>query len=100
MEAQKASVIDDIAQFSKGTNYIFVDSSYTDKELETRIGWGHLGFQQVVDLAKKIKETKVLLFHHDFLRTDKDLKLISQKILKESNNLQVCKEHSVFKFPK
>ena len=100
VEAEKSSVIDDIAKFSKGTNYIFVDSSYTDNELETRGGWGHFSFQQVVDLAKKIEETQVLIFHHDYLRTDQDLRLILQKVIKEADNLQACKEQSVFKFPK
>ena len=99
VEAENPSVIDDIANFSKGTNYIFVDSSYTQKELETRRGWGHFSFQEVTELAKKIKDTQVLIFHHDFLRTDQDLKLILQKVTKEAGNLQVCKEQSVFKFP-
>ena len=99
VEAENPSVIDDIANFSKGTNYIFVDSSYTQKELETRRGWGHFSFQEVTELAKKIKDTQVLIFHHDFLRTDQDLKLILKKVIKDAGNLQLCKEHSVFKFP-
>ena len=55
VEAEKATTIDDIAKFSTNTQYIFIDSSYTDTELKKRVGWGHLSYQQVIDLAKKLK---------------------------------------------
>ena len=44
---KQSTTIEDIALFSKNTQYIFIDSSYTDKELKKRVGWGHLSYQQV-----------------------------------------------------
>ena len=62
------------------------------------MGWGHLSYQQVIDLAKKLKNSKVLIFHHDFFRSDQELDKILSKVLTKSNNLSVCKELSEFKF--
>ena len=98
VEANEKAEIESIINFSKGSNYIFIDSSYTDKELSKRRGWGHLSFKQVLEVSKKIKPTEVLIFHHDFLRTDKELKLILNEIFKKSENIQVCKENSIFYF--
>ena len=98
VEANEKAELESIINFSKGSNYIFIDSSYTDKELSKRRGWGHLSFKQVLEVSKKIKPTEVLIFHHDFLRTDKELKLILNDILKKSENIQVCKEKSIFYF--
>ena len=98
VEAEQSTTIEDIAMFSKNTQYIFIDSSYTDKELEERIGWGHLSYQQVIDLAKKLKNSKVLIFHHDFFRSDQELEEILSNVLTKSNNLSVCKELSEFTF--
>jgi phosphoribosyl 1,2-cyclic phosphodiesterase len=98
VEAEQSSTIEDIAMFSKNTQYIFIDSSYTDKELKERLGWGHLSYQQVIDLAKRLKNSKVLIFHHDFLRSDQELDEILSNVLPKSNNLSVCRELSEFKF--
>ena len=98
VEAEQATTIDDIANFSTNTQYIFIDSSYTDTELKKRVGWGHLSYQQVIDLAKKLKNSKVLIFHHDFFRSDQELDEILSNVFTKSNNLSVCKELSEFTF--
>ena len=98
VEAKETYVINDIAKFSKNTQYIFIDSSYTDNELKKRVGWGHLSYRQVINLAKKLNNSKVLIFHHDFFRSDRELDKILSSILTKSSNLAVCKELSEFKF--
>ncbi len=98
VEAKETCVINDIAKFSKNTQYIFIDSSYTDNELKKRVGWGHLSYRQVINLAKKLNNSKVLIFHHDFFRSDQELDKILSNILTQSTNLAVCKELSEFKF--
>ena len=98
VEAEQSTTIEDIAMFSANTQYIFIDSSYTDEELKERVGWGHLSYQQVIDLARRLKNSKILIFHHDFFRSDKELDEILLKVLSKSNNLSVCKELSEFKF--
>ena len=64
------------------------------------MGWGHLSYQSqaLIDLAKKLKKKKVLIFHHDFFRSDQELDSILSNVLTKSNNLSVCKELSEFKF--
>ena len=49
-------------------------------------------------MSKKLKNSKVLIFHHDFFRTDQELDEILSNVLSKSNNLSVCKELSEFKF--
>ena len=59
VEAEQSTTIENIAIFSTNTQYIFIDSSYTDKELKERVGWGHLSYQEVIDLAKRLKNSSL-----------------------------------------
>jgi len=56
------------------------DAMYLDKELPRIHGWGHSLVSQVLQLAKEAKVSRLVLFHHDPDRTDKQL----EKILAES----------------
>ena len=44
---------------------VIYDSTYTDKEYETRAGWGHSTWQEGVRLAKAAGAKRLAIFHHD-----------------------------------
>lgn len=60
--------------FLRGADLLIHDSQYTRQEYVTgKIGWGHSYFEWVINCAHKAGVKKLLLFHHDPMRTDKEL---------------------------
>jgi phosphoribosyl 1,2-cyclic phosphodiesterase len=62
-----------ILQFFKNADVLIHDSQYTAKEYETHLGWGHSSFEHAINSANRAKVKKLVLFHHDPNRTDKQL---------------------------
>jgi phosphoribosyl 1,2-cyclic phosphodiesterase len=58
-----------------GTNYDLVihDAQYTDEEYERVRGRGHSTFTQAIENARNMGARKILLTHHEPLRTDSEL---------------------------
>jgi phosphoribosyl 1,2-cyclic phosphodiesterase len=50
---------------AKGAGALIIDSTYTDQEMPSHIGWGHSSWQQVVRFANEAGVEKLCLFHHD-----------------------------------
>lgn len=49
----------------KGAGLMILDTTYTDDEYPSHIGWGHSTWQQGVKLADAAGVDKLCLFHHD-----------------------------------
>ncbi len=63
-----------IRNFFKGADLLIHDSQYTQKEyLPAKLGWGHSSFEHTINTAHKAGVKKLLLFHHDIMRTDSQL---------------------------
>lgn len=41
------------------------DAQYTDREYETRVGWGHTGLGHFAQLVGRAAPKRVVMFHHD-----------------------------------
>lgn len=50
---------------AKGAALVIVDTSYTDQELKSRVGWGHSTWRQGLRLADAAGAGRLCLFHHD-----------------------------------
>lgn len=50
---------------AKDAALVIVDSTYTDKELSSHVGWGHSSWQQGIRLANAANARQLCLFHHD-----------------------------------
>lgn len=48
-----------------GADLVIYDSTYTDDEFPSRVGWGHSTWQEAVRLARQADVKRVVLFHHD-----------------------------------
>jgi phosphoribosyl 1,2-cyclic phosphodiesterase len=49
----------------KGVSLLILDTTYTNEELPSHIGWGHSSWQQGIELANAAGAEQLCLFHHD-----------------------------------
>jgi phosphoribosyl 1,2-cyclic phosphodiesterase len=56
-----------------GADVLLHDCQYTNEEYGSKIGWGHSTVSQVATFAEKAKVDRLLLFHHDPMRTDEQM---------------------------
>ena len=49
----------------EGADLVIYDSTYTDSELPSRIGWGHSTWQEGVRLCRQAEAKRLAIFHHD-----------------------------------
>ncbi|WP_416896598.1 MAG: response regulator [Minwuia sp.] len=57
--------MDQLADFVRGTEMLITDTTYTDEEYRSKVGWGHSCLSQVVELACRGEVKGLYLFHHD-----------------------------------
>ncbi len=82
-----------LIKFIEGADLLITDTTYTDEEYVTKVGWGHSSVSQVVDLADRAKVKRLYLFHHDPDQSDVDIdaKLaFAQNALKERGSEVIC----------
>jgi len=82
-----------ISEFFAGADILVHDAQYTHKEyITSRLDWGHSTFEYAINAASKAGVKKLLLFHHDPLRTDDELERfesIFRKELKGKTEMEV-----------
>jgi phosphoribosyl 1,2-cyclic phosphodiesterase len=49
----------------EGADLLIYDSTYTDEEFSTKIGWGHSTWQEAVRLSVAGKVKRLAIFHHE-----------------------------------
>jgi ribonuclease BN (tRNA processing enzyme) len=54
-----------LVEFLKGSDLLILDAQYTEREYESRIGWGHGSLASAVTLAHHAHARTLVLFHHD-----------------------------------
>jgi phosphoribosyl 1,2-cyclic phosphodiesterase len=69
-------------EFVRGVDLLIADAQYTDQEFEKKRGWGHSTFNQTVKLAIDAGVKRLVLFHHDPARSDRELMEIERTIRK------------------
>jgi CheY-like chemotaxis protein/phosphoribosyl 1,2-cyclic phosphodiesterase len=57
--------IQKLADFCRGADALITDTTYTDAEYPSKVGWGHSSVGQVADLAARAEVDTLYLFHHD-----------------------------------
>ena len=80
---------DKILEFIKNADILIYDSQYTAAEYKEHKGWGHSSFDLAIETAKKANVKKLVFFHHDPGRTDKQLNKIEKQYQKISVNTDV-----------
>jgi ribonuclease BN (tRNA processing enzyme) len=59
-----------------GVRVLIHDAQYTRAEYATKVGWGHSAVEDVVEMAGAAGVERLVLFHHDPMRSDADLNRI------------------------
>lgn len=88
-----AHYVDRLIRFVSGADVLITDSTYTDQEYKSKVGWGHSCLSQVVDLAHRGEVKHLYLFHHDPNQKDADIdaKLeTAQEMLADLGSETVC----------
>ncbi|MBI3128506.1 MAG: response regulator [Candidatus Tectomicrobia bacterium] len=60
-------------EFLKGSDLLAHDAQYTLQEYPSKVSWGHSPYEKTVEYAVAGGVKRLALFHHDPLRTDRDL---------------------------
>jgi phosphoribosyl 1,2-cyclic phosphodiesterase len=62
-----------LQDFCRNADALITDSTYSDFEYESKVGWGHSCISKVVNLAHNANVKSLYLFHHDPDQTDSDI---------------------------
>ncbi len=92
-EYYSADYVSRLADFVRETDLLITDSTYTDEEYASKVGWGHSCISRVVDLAHRAEVRTLALFHHDPDQDDDaiDAKLASaQDMLADLGSRSEC----------
>jgi phosphoribosyl 1,2-cyclic phosphodiesterase len=66
--------------FIKYADVLVYDSMYTEKEYRSsKIGWGHSSLEEAIKNSRRARIKKLVCFHHDPGRTDKQLEAIERR---------------------
>ncbi|MDR2803240.1 MAG: MBL fold metallo-hydrolase [Treponema sp.] len=87
-----------ISDFADGADILIYDSPYNESEyLDGHQGWGHSFYEGAVKLAITAKVKKLVFFHHEPSKSDKDLRDTEMLYSKKVSNLEIvmAKEKSV-----
>jgi phosphoribosyl 1,2-cyclic phosphodiesterase len=85
--------VDRLINFIKEANVLVIDTTYTDAEYVSKIGWGHSCVSRVVDIADKAQVKLLCIYHHDPDQLDKniDFKLReATKLLESRHSVTRC----------
>ena len=69
--------VDRLIDFIKHADMLIIDATYTDKEYQNKVGWGHSPISNVVEIADIAKVKLLCLHHHD---PDQDDEAIDKKL--------------------
>ena len=62
-----------VIEFIKGADIIIIDAQYTKEEYQSKRGWGHSHYENVLDIVMAGEVKKCVLFHHDPNHSDDDM---------------------------
>ncbi len=80
-----------LVEFLRGVDLLIHDAQYTIPEYKTKLSWGHSFYEFALELAVQAKVKRLILFHHDPLRYDREL----DKLLKDCRELAAKRQSSL-----
>ena len=85
-----------VMDFSDGADLLIYDAQYTAEEYKTKLGWGHSSIDHALEAGITSKTRKLALFHHDPVRTDRELDLLQVETVDKVKELGVDQKMIVF----
>lgn len=69
-----------LEKFFAGADLLVHDAQYTQKEYDAaKVGWGHTAIEYACEAAARSRVKAIALFHHDPLRSDKQLDRLEEE---------------------
>ena len=81
-----------VRDLAEGADVFLYDAQFLPKEMKYRKGWGHSTWKEGVRIAKECKVKKLVLFHHDPDRSDKQLDEILKTARDHFDSVVAAKE--------
>lgn len=79
----------------QGADLVVYDSTYTDDEFPSKVGWGHSTWQEAVRLCQAADVKKLAIFHHDPDHTDEVMDQIAEEANRTWSGSVVAQEGMV-----
>ena len=76
----------------EGADLVIYDSTYTEAEFPTKIGWGHSTWNEGVRLCRAANVKRMAIFHHDPDHTDDIMDKIAAEAKAQWDGAFVCRE--------
>ena len=88
--------IKNLVEFCGTSEILIVDATYSDQEIQTRRGWGHLCMSDLYQLAEVLQQTTIYLFHHEPNKTDSCVERDSAQLRSKYNNVFIARQGDQF----
>ena len=85
-------VDDDVIAFNKDSTHLIIDSSYTQEEIKSRKGWGHLSLCDIEFIAKALPDVQIFMYHHDIFKSDSQIDTDSKQLLSKYSNVRIAQQ--------
>jgi len=76
-KAQMQAIVDmqnqQITELCRDVDLLLIDSMYTKEEYPMKMGWGHSTIEMNLELAVEANVKRIVMTHHDPMRTDEQL---------------------------
>ncbi len=92
IENTGATTLDDVVAFNKGSTHLIIDSSYTQEEIKSRKGWGHLSLSDIEFIAKALPHVQIFMYHHDIFKSDSQIDADSEWLLSKCSNVRLAQQ--------
>ena len=83
---------ENILELIQGADILIYDSTYTDDEFETYVGWGHSTWQEGVRLCQAAGVRTLAIFHHDPGHDDAAMDRIGEQLAQAFPGAVVARE--------
>ena len=92
IENTGATTLDDVIAFNKDSTHLIIDSSYTQEEIKSRKGWGHLSLGDIECIAKALPHVQIFMYHHDIFKSDSQIDTDSKQLLSKYSNVRIAQQ--------
>lgn len=79
----------------EGADVVIYDSTYTDEEFVSKVGWGHSTWQEAVRLCSAANVKQLSIFHHDPEHTDDVMDRVAIEAREMWANATVAREGAI-----
>lgn len=74
---------------ARDVDVLIHDSQYTKSELVQKFTWGHTAVPYCVNLAERCNVKTLMMFHHDPMRTDDEVRALAATLYSDTVDIQI-----------